>query len=100
MAVQRLTKAEFDAFKPARGPDVGHIIIEKEWYADTKGNVIGTLTFDQVDKDWGYVLLGRDKTGQYRGIDLEVSLTEVAARAQLRAKLEEYEKSGQTVFPQ
>lgn len=45
------TKADFDAFKPARNPALKGLIVEKEWYAVKRGNVIGTLTFDQTDKD-------------------------------------------------
>ena len=101
MPVGEITKEEFDQLEPFRGPGVGTLILEKEWYADQAKNVIGALSFDTEYNDWGYVILGKDEEGDFRGIELEISKQSPEhARDLLIQKLSELEESGQTMFPQ
>ena len=101
MPISEITKEEFDQLNPFRGPDIGTLIIEKEWYADQARNIIGALTFGTEDTDWGYIILGKDEEGDFRGIDLEVSKESLEqARGLLMLELSELEESGQTMFPQ
>ena len=101
MPVGEITKKEFDQLEPFWGPDVGTLILEKEWYSDQARNVIGALTFDTENNDWGYIIFGEDEEGNFRGIDLEVSKeSPEQARNLLIQKLSELEESGQTMFPQ
>ena len=101
MPVGEISKKEFDQLEPFRSPDVGTLIIEKEWYSDQARNVIGALTFDTEDNDWGYIILGKDEEGDFCGIELEVSKqSPEQARDLLIQKLSELEESGQTMFPQ
>jgi HJR/Mrr/RecB family endonuclease len=74
MAVESISLEEFNSFGPARGPMTGVFILEKGWFADSNRNIIGTLTLDQTDKDWGYAILARHADGQYRWIEGEVSI--------------------------
>ena len=98
---RKLKKVEFDRYEPARGPMVGTVIKEQEWYDDGIGNVIGTLTLDGVDNDWGYVVLGRDERGVFRAIDFDVSIaTKEEATMRLIEKIHENAASGMSVFPQ
>ena len=53
---------------------VGTVVHEKGWFADDAGVIIGAVTFDVTDEDWGYVVLESDEDGLFRGIDVEVSL--------------------------
>jgi hypothetical protein len=55
-------------------PMVGTVVHEKGWFADDAGVIIGAVTFDVTDEDWGYVVLESDEDGLFRGIDVEVSL--------------------------
>ena len=74
MAVKSISIEEFNSFGPARGPMIGVFILEKEWFADSSRDIIGTLTFDQTDKDWGYAILARHEDGRYRWIEGKVSI--------------------------
>ncbi len=99
--VEAVQRTEFDSFQPARAPMIEHIIHEKEWYVDRTENILGIVTFDVADKDWGYAILGRDERGQFRGIDTEISLqTQGEARELLIAQMIKKHDSGQIVFPQ
>jgi len=96
-----VTKEEFDTFNPSRGQLTALIADEQEWYADERGNVIGVLILDKIDKDWAYVILGRDRRRAFRAIDTGVSIaSRDDAREQLRARLREFARSGKTVFSQ
>jgi hypothetical protein len=74
---------------------------EREWYADTKENVLGVVLLDKVDNDWSYVVLGRDEVARFRAIDQETSHRTVdEARAALDKKMMEYVITGESVYPQ
>ncbi|TAK64066.1 MAG: hypothetical protein EPO22_06020 [Dehalococcoidia bacterium] len=99
--IRKLTEAEFEAFRPARGP-LGELIgEEKEWYADRRGNVIGVLVLDRIDKDWSYVVLGRDARGKFRAIDAQVSFqSPEQARTELVSKLRRLARTRKKTFRQ
>lgn len=50
---------------------------EKYWYADDNSNIIATILQDNFDKDWSYVILGKDEDNEYRAIYVEVSFEKV-----------------------
>ena len=61
---------------------------EKEWWVDIDERVLGVVVLDLTDKDWSWVVLGRDEVGKFRFVDLKVSLhTQQEARRQLLQKL-------------
>ncbi len=96
MAIVSINPEEFDSFKPARGPMIGTIIFEKGWFADSERNIIGTLTLDNTDKDWGYAILARHEDGMYRGIDVEVSIkSKNEAESQIISAMERMEQADQ-----
>jgi len=70
MAINEISREEFDSYNPAR---MLFVATEKAWYADTEKNIIGTVTKDNFDKDWGYAILGRHEDGLYRFLDGDVS---------------------------
>jgi hypothetical protein len=79
----------------------GLVIEERAWYVHEAGAVIGILTFDTADLDWGYVILGRDEAGEFRGIKVEHSMRSPReARQTLLEQMQQFVESGQTVFPQ
>lgn len=99
--IHKLSEAEFDSFRPVRGPLGALIGEEKEWYADRRRNVIGVLILDRIDRDWSYVILGRDAHGRFRAIDAQVSFeSPEQARTQLRSELRRLSRTGKKVFPQ
>ena len=97
MAIDQISLEEFDTFDPARGPMTGIFIHEKGWFADSNRNIIGTLTLDQTDKDWGYAILARHEDGRYRWMEGEVSIeSRDAAEAELVSTMERMEETDQT----
>ena len=42
---------------------------EVAWFADDDGRVFGTITEGKGRKSWGYVILGRDETGEVLLLD-------------------------------
>ncbi len=101
LAINPISRPQFDAFEPARMPIGGVIWDEIEWFADEAGNVIGVLTYDSKDDDWGYAVLGRDSNGVFRAIENDVSIERKdVARTRLVAEMERVAGTGRTVFPQ
>ncbi|MDD3814092.1 MAG: restriction endonuclease [Desulfocapsaceae bacterium] len=70
MAIIEISREEFDSYEPAR---MLFVSTEKAWYADNQKNIIGTVTKDNFDKDWGYAILGRHEDGLFRFLDGDVS---------------------------
>ena len=71
-----------------------------EHWADRRGTLLGVITRDQVDRDYGFVLLG-DEQGQFRALDMECSHRTIEdARDGLHAAMRTISKSGATVFQQ
>ncbi len=99
--IHKLSEAEFDSFRPVRGPLGALIGEEKEWYAARRENVIGVLILDRIDKDWSYVILGRDSRGRFRAIDAQVSFeSPEEARTQLLNGLRRLSRTGKKLFRQ
>lgn len=96
----RINKHQFDEFNPPRSEVIQPLTEEIAWFADSGNIVAGTVLLDKTDKDWSYVVLGRDERGDFRCIDMKVSLPiQADAERELQGKMQEYERSGQTVFP-
>jgi hypothetical protein len=101
MAAKAISKARFEALTFSKSPAVEFFIEEREWYVDQDDNVLGVLTWDKQDFDWGYVILGRDERALFRAIDQDVSRPNAdAARKELHLKLSHYSITGEKVFPQ
>jgi len=86
MRISEINRAEFDRFDPLRGPYVGVIIHERSWFASEDRALLGVVTFDTVDNDWGCVVLGRAGAGAFQVISVHVSLSSfIAAKEALIA---------------
>ena len=63
-AVQGVSVDVFNACNPAtRSNGVGTLIEERAWFVDEGRDILGVLTFDTAERDWGYVIQGRDQEG-------------------------------------
>ena len=101
LPINLISLRQFDAFEPTRVPIAGVAWEELEWFADDAGNVIGVLTHDLKDDDWGYAVLGRDSNGVFRAIENDVSIErQDYARTRLIAEMERVAGTGRAVFPQ
>ena len=99
--IRPVSRTEFDRFDPARGPITELTAQEKEWYVDQAENILGIVFRDRADKDWCYIILGRDERRQFRGITAKINVkTQDEASELLMKKMVEIHDSGVTVFPQ
>ena len=75
---------------------------EIEWYWLFKGKLLAVIVRDVQDKDYGYVILGRDSRRLFRAIDLpnEFYKTPRKARIALAEKLFNYENNVKSIYPQ
>ena len=96
-----ISKARFDALCRVRQPFAHYTSREVEWFSDEGERVLGLILLDVVDNDWVWMVLGRDEAGLFRCIDLDSSIpTQENARSLLQLKLDEYSRTGQTLFAQ
>jgi hypothetical protein len=67
-----------------RRPDLITLLQEAAWYSAPGERLLGVVTWDRLDRDYGWVLLGRDKRLRFRAIAVDASLPDFAsARAAL-----------------
>ena len=87
--IQPLAKQRFDALAGyARDPKIILIVDELEWYATRDGRLIGMVTFDKINHDYGWVILGRDERHRFRAIKVNVSYpSKDASRTDLFSEL-------------
>lgn len=101
MPVKPISKERFEALCRSRLPAADYISKEVEWFADEDERVLGVILLDLQDNDWVSMVLGRDEENLFRAIDLEVSIqTRDKAREVLLTKLDQYSRTGETIFPQ
>lgn len=101
MAAKKISKARFESLTFATLPFAWVIAEGVEWYSDQDENVFGILCRDRQDDDWGYVVLGRDEKSLFRGIETEVSISDIdSARRALHLRLSFYAVTGEKIFPQ
>jgi len=84
-----LSPRRFDALAAyTRLPSILLFIKELAWFATADERLIGVVTEDRQDRDFGWVLLGRDERLRYRAIDQNASLpTAEASREQMFAAM-------------
>ncbi len=83
-----------------RSPIIASIGDEVEFYANSAETLIGVLILDLTDRDYGYVILGRDEKGRFRAVDVKASMTRATARKELFSSIASLGGNGETVFPQ
>jgi hypothetical protein len=88
MAITAIDERRFNALAGySRHPRLIQVVQEYDWLASDDGRVLGILTWDRIDYDFGWIVLGRDEQRQFRAIDVDSSLatTELARAALVEA---------------
>lgn len=87
-----ISQQRFDALAGyTRLPAIVLIIQEAAWFATADERLLGLLTWDRFDRDYGWIVLGRDRRGRFRAIDQDVSYPTFAeARDHLAAAIEKH----------
>ncbi|MBX8621749.1 hypothetical protein K4754_06875 [Pseudomonas glycinae] len=99
--VRQMTAERYNAFISwTRSPNANVIGTELEFYSSKSEALIGVLIEDRLDRDFGFVVLGRDLKGRFRCIETNFSMTRTNARNALFASLKKHIDSGKIVFPQ
>lgn len=87
--IQGLSQKRFNALAGyARDPNTIIVFEEIEWHATADERLLGIVTRDRFDHDFGWIVLGRDERFRFRAINVNASLaTSEEARYELYAKL-------------
>lgn len=100
--VRQLTERRFEALAGyTRNPLIVALTQEADWLATSDERLVGTVTWDRNDHDFGWVALARDERLRFRAVDVEASLpTFEAARAMLAARLNALSRRPDAAFHQ
>lgn len=99
--VVQMTAERYNAFVAwTRSPIAEAVGIELEFFSDRTESLIGVLIKDRYDRDFGFVMLGRDDKSRFRCIDVNCSMTRTNARHALFALFRKLIASGEKEFPQ
>ena len=95
MAFKKITEDVFNDYNLVKYPTLIGIVIEEHWFSDDEANIIGTVLFDKIDKDWSYVIMALEEDGKYRFTDGEVSIEGgKEAIGRITAKMKEIARIG------
>ena len=73
--VRPIAKRRFDALAGyARLPSTVLFFQEAGWFATEDERLLGLVTWDRTDRDYGWIALGRDRQGRLRAVDQDMSL--------------------------
>lgn len=97
-----ISKRRFDAYCYSRAPVIRFILNEVAWYASDDMRILGVVSFDLTDNDYGCVILGRDKRNVFRAISLPKKFYSRIGNAKraLKILMQEVYYSGETVWEQ
>jgi hypothetical protein len=84
-----ISKLRFEALAAyTRAPWMPLVVRELEWYEHANEKVLGVVLYDIHDKDYAYVVLGRDRNKRFRAVKPKGSFTTLKkARTELRVEL-------------
>lgn len=98
---KRLSPERFNAFVAwTRSPTIALVGEEMEHFSSADEHVLGVIVRDLTDRDFGYVVLGRDRKLRFRAIETVVSLARCAARTALLERLKAHHDMSSAIFSQ
>ncbi|MBL8552836.1 MAG: hypothetical protein JNL41_01060 [Phenylobacterium sp.] len=102
MNIAPLDERRFNALAGyIRQPHILMAVQEYDWLATDTERVLGILTWDRIDYDFGWIALARDETLSYRAVAVQASLPSTeAARADLIAAMRRLENEADETFHQ
>jgi hypothetical protein len=96
-----LLEREFEQLGPMRSPVHNAVATEVSWFANRSRTVLGVVIQDNTDKDYNFVVPGRDERGRFRAVDVgDCYPAQTDAHARLIERLTAIDATGQTSFPQ
>ena len=95
IGIVQMTPERYNAYIAwTRSPVAGAVGKELEFFSDKAETLIGVLIMDRTDRDFGFVMLGRDDKKRFRCIDMNVSMKKTEARHALFASFRKHIESG------
>ena len=87
-----ISQKRFDALAGyTRLPAIVLIVQEAGWFATDDERLLGLITWDRFDRDYGWIVLGRDRRGRFRAIDQNVSFPSFNdAKVRLEAAIQQH----------
>ncbi len=73
MTIENINLEEFEEYNWTPGPTRNMAGIERSWWCDDEHNLLAVILEDRYDKDWAFVLLGKDSDDEYRALKVEAS---------------------------
>jgi len=99
--VRPLTYERYNAYIAwTRSPIADLVGRELEFFSNETETLVGVLVLDWTDRDFGFVILGRDEKSRYRAIDVQVSMTRTGARRAMFQSIQRLTATGEAIFPQ
>lgn len=88
-SIKSLDKRRFEALVGyTRSPTIVLLVQEIEWIATEDERLLGVVTWDRMDHDFGWVVLGRDERLRFRAVDVNSSLRSAdQAKGDLRERM-------------
>lgn len=100
--MRRITQTQFDAYCYARQPLVRAMLKEVAWFEAGDRKLLATVIFDQIDSDYGHILLGRDSRRMFRCISVSKEFFKTVEEAEdfLESEIKAYVDDGNELYPQ
>lgn len=74
MVPKQISLEEFEQYNFERSPNLIGLVTERMWFSMDEANLIGTVLFDNIDKDWSFVIMALEEDGEFRFTDGGVSI--------------------------
>ena len=65
MRIKTIPRSEFDRLLPQNPALDNVMVVEVEWFSNRSGTVVGTIAKGKGMAGWNYVVLKRDKQGEF-----------------------------------
>ncbi len=100
--MREISKIQFEAYFYRKAPIAQFIINEVAWFEAFNKKILAVITYDKIDSDFGYVILGRDSNNLFRAIEtsLEFYKSKNLALEELKKAISKYENDGNKNYPQ
>jgi hypothetical protein len=100
IAVGAITKREFQEISGINHDD-NPLLEEHGWFSDESTSFLGAVVFDRLDKDWGFVILARDRRFVFCEIEVQSSMpSRHEARMQLQIHIAGLLRKAKRIFSQ
>lgn len=102
VVIKNLDRRRFEALAGyTRQPAIVLVTQEIDWLATEDERVLGVLTWDRIDHDFGWVALGRDERLRFRAVAVNASLSSAdEARTALRQRIRDLAAGPDEAFHQ